>query len=67
MSASSYTTVEIVKTKCTFNDVLGNLYSVVTFHEMYNTAAIAAVDEAGARKRRTVAERALTTQNSGIT
>jgi len=65
---SSYTTVELVKAECTFNDMLGNLYSVVTFHEMYRTAAaaIAAVDEAGARKRRTAAERALTARNSGI-
>ena len=65
-SASSYTTVELVKAERMFDDVLGNLYSVVTFHEMYRTAAIAAVDEAGARKRRTAAEPVLTARNSGI-
>ena len=58
--------MELVKAECMFDDVLGNLYSVVTFHEMYRTAAIAAVNEAGARKRRTAAERVLTARNSGI-
>jgi NAD(P) transhydrogenase len=58
--------VELVKAERMFDDVLGNLYSVVTFHEMYRTAAIAAVDEAGARKRRTAAEPVLTARNSGI-
>jgi hypothetical protein len=58
--------VELVKAKCMFNDALGNLYSVVTFHKMYRTAAIAAVDEAGAKKRRNAAEQALIARNSGI-
>ena len=55
-SASSYTMVELVKAECTFNNGLGNLFLVVTFREMYRTAAIAAVDEAGARNRRTMVE-----------
>ncbi len=58
--------MELVKAERTINDVLGNLYSAVTFHEMYRIAAMAAVDEAGARKRRAAAGRALTARNSGI-
>ena len=44
--------MELVKAERTIDDVLSNLYSAVTFHEMYRIAAMAAVDEAGARKRR---------------
>jgi NAD(P) transhydrogenase len=58
--------MELVKAERTIDDVLGNLYSAVTFHEMYRIAAMAAVDEAGARKRRAAAGRALTARNSGI-
>lgn len=57
--------MELIKSKRTINDVLSNLYSAVTFHEMYKIAALAAVDEAGARKRRAAAGRALTTRNKG--
>mmetsp|Transcript_9221 Transcript_9221/g.20187 ORF Transcript_9221/g.20187 Transcript_9221/m.20187 type:complete len:613 (+) Transcript_9221:83-1921(+) len=58
--------MELVKAKRTIDDVLGNLYSAVTFHEMYRIAAMAAVDEAGARKRRAAAGRAVTARNRGI-
>ena len=58
--------MEPVKAECTVDDILDNLYSAVTFHEMYRIAALACVDEAGARKRRAAAGRALTARNSGI-
>jgi len=58
--------MELVKAKRTIDDVLSNLYSAVTFHEMYRIAAMAAVDEAGARQRRRAAGRALATRNKGI-
>ena len=58
--------MELVKAERTVDDILGNLYSAVTFHEMYRIAALACVDEAGARKRRAAAGRALTARNSGI-
>ncbi len=58
--------MELVKSKRTIDEVLGNLYSAVTFHEMYRIAAMAAVDESGARKRRAAAGRALTARNSGV-
>ena len=58
--------MELVKSKRTIDDVLGNLYSAVTFHEMYRIAAMAAVDESGARKRRAAAGRALTARKSGV-
>ena len=57
--------MELVKSERTIDDVLSNLYSAVTFHEMYRIAALAAVDEAGARKRRAAAGRALSVRNSG--
>jgi len=55
--------MELVKAQRTIDDILGNLYSAVTFHEMYRIAAMAAVDEAGARKRRAAAGRALQERN----
>ena len=58
--------MELIKSKRTIDDVLSNLYSAVTFHEMYRIAAMAAVDEVGARKRRAAAGRALTARNSGV-
>jgi len=57
--------MELVKSKRTIDDVLSNLYSAVTFHEMYRIAALATVDEAGARKRRAAAGRALAARNRG--
>ncbi len=58
--------MELVKAERTIDDVLGNLYSAVTFHEMYRIAAMAAVDQAGARKRRAAAGKALTARNRGL-
>jgi len=57
--------MELVKAQRTIDDVLSNLYSAVTFHEMYRIAAMAAVDEKGARKRRAAAGRALAIRNNG--
>ncbi|KAL7482420.1 hypothetical protein ACHAW6_008095 [Cyclotella cf. meneghiniana] len=57
--------MELVKSKRTIDDVLSNLYSAVTFHEMYRIAALATVDEAGARKRRAAAGRALAARIRG--
>jgi len=57
--------MELVKSKRTIDDILSNLYSAVTFHEMYRIAAMAAVDEAGARKRRAAAGRALAARIRG--
>lgn len=57
--------MELVKSKRTIDDILSNLYSAVTFHEMYRIAAMAAVDEAGARQRRAAAGRALAARNRG--
>ena len=57
--------MELVKSKRTIDDILSNLYSAVTFHEMYRIAALAAVDQAGARKRRAAAGRALAARNRG--
>ncbi|KAL9189856.1 hypothetical protein ACHAXT_009531 [Thalassiosira profunda] len=59
--------MELVKAQRTIDDVLSNLYSAVTFHEMYRIAAMAAVDEVGARKRRAAAGRALTARMRGST
>jgi len=36
--------------------MLSNRYSAVTFHETYHIAVIAAINEAGARRRRATAE-----------
>ena len=57
--------MELVKAQRTIDDVLSNLYSAVTFHEMYRIAAMAAVDEVGARKRRAAAGRALSARMRG--
>jgi len=58
--------MELVKTERTIDDVLSNLYSAVTFHEMYRIAAMASVDEAGARKKRAAAGKALMVRNRGL-
>lgn len=57
--------MELVKAERTVDDVLSNLYSAVTFHELYRTAAMAAVDQKGARKRRAAVGRALSKRNRG--
>lgn len=51
--------MELVKGRRTVEDIAGTIYSAVTFHEMYKIAAQAALDQAGARKRRAAAGRAL--------
>ena len=51
--------MELVKSKRTVYDLINTLYSAVTFHEMYRIAAMAGLDEAGARKRRAAAGKAL--------
>lgn len=51
--------MELVKSKRTVYDLTSTLYSAVTFHEMYRIAAMAGLDEAGARKRRAAAGKAL--------
>ncbi|KAL7450626.1 hypothetical protein ACHAWC_002514 [Mediolabrus comicus] len=57
--------MELVKAERTIDDILKNLYSAVTFHEMYRIAALAAVDGAGARKRRAEIGKALAKRNRG--
>mmetsp|Transcript_32360 Transcript_32360/g.67862 ORF Transcript_32360/g.67862 Transcript_32360/m.67862 type:complete len:619 (+) Transcript_32360:400-2256(+) len=59
--------MELVKAERTIEDVLTNLYSAVTFHEMYRIAALAAEDPVGARKRRAAAGKALVRRNRGDT
>jgi len=59
--------MELVKAERTIDDILSNLYSAVTFHEMYRIAAMAAVDPTGARKRRAAVGRALAERNRGNT
>ncbi|KAL7568880.1 hypothetical protein ACA910_015530 [Epithemia clementina (nom. ined.)] len=44
--------MELVKGQRTLQDLLGSLYSAVTYHEMYRIAAQNCLDEVGARKRR---------------
>ena len=51
--------MELVRGRRTVTDLAGTLYSAVTFHEMYKIAAQAALDQAGARKRRAAAGAAL--------
>ena len=51
--------MEIVKAQRTIQDLNRSLYSAVTFHELFKIAAQAALDEAGARKRRRAAGAAL--------
>ena len=58
--------MELVKAERTIEDVLSNLYSAVTFHEMYKIAAMAAMDPAGARKRRAAAGKSLAQRNRGL-
>lgn len=55
--------MELVKSRRTVRELTSSLYSAVTFHEMYRIAAQAALDEAGARKRRAAAGAALAKRN----
>ena len=56
--------MELVKSGRTVQQLATQaIFSAVTFHEMYKIAAQAALDEAGARRRRAAAGRALTQRN----
>jgi hypothetical protein len=55
--------MELVKGRRTIFDLTTSLFSAVTYHEMYRIAAQAALDEAGARKRRAAAGKALAERN----
>jgi len=55
--------MELVKARRTVGDVTKELYSAVTYHEMYRIAARAAIDVKGARKRRAAAGTALAARN----
>lgn len=55
--------MELIKAKRTIADVNNSLYAAVTYHEMYRIAAQAALDEAGARKRRAAAGAAVAARN----
>jgi NAD(P) transhydrogenase len=55
--------MELVKGRRTIMDLTDSMFSAVTFHEMYKIAAQAALDEAGARKRRAAAGQALAKRN----
>jgi NAD(P) transhydrogenase len=55
--------MELVKGKRTIYELSQAIFSAVTFHEMYKIAAQAALDEAGARKRRAAAGKALAKRN----
>jgi NAD(P) transhydrogenase len=58
--------MELVKGRRTVLDLTDSLYSAVTFHEMYRIAAQAALDQAGARKRRAAAGLALAKRNRQV-
>lgn len=55
--------MELVRAHRTVHDVINNLFSAVTYHEMYRIAALAAIDPNGARKRRAAAGAALAARN----
>merc|ERR1712238_641099 len=55
--------MELVRAKRTITDLIKNLYSAVTFHELYRIAAMAGLDESTARKRRAAAGIALSRRN----
>lgn len=58
--------MELVKAKRTVSDVVNNLFSAVTYHEMYRIAALAVIDKAGSRKRRAAAGAALAARNRSL-
>ena len=58
--------MQLVKSRQTIEEVRNSVYSAVTFHELYKIAAEAAFDEAGARKRRAAAGKALAQRNREI-
>jgi len=58
--------MELVKSQRTVKQISQAIFSAVTFHEMYKIAAQAALDEAGARRRRAAAGRALAQRNREV-
>jgi hypothetical protein len=55
--------MELIKGRRTITDLQTSLFSAVTYHEMYHIAAQAALDEPGARKRRSAAGKAVAKRN----
>eukprot|EP00590_Aulacoseira_subarctica_P005257 CAMPEP_0172415300 /NCGR_PEP_ID=MMETSP1064-20121228/1737_1 /TAXON_ID=202472 /ORGANISM="Aulacoseira subarctica , Strain CCAP 1002/5" /LENGTH=605 /DNA_ID=CAMNT_0013152237 /DNA_START=90 /DNA_END=1907 /DNA_ORIENTATION=+ len=55
--------MELVRSKRTLTEVAKNMYSAVTFHELYRIAAVNALDEGTARKRRAAIGSALAAGN----
>jgi NAD(P) transhydrogenase len=58
--------MELVKGRRTIVELSQGMFSAVTFHEMYRIAALAALDEAGARSRRAAAGKALAQRNRAV-
>lgn len=58
--------MELVKGRRTIVELSQAMFSAVTFHEMYRIAAQAGLDEAGARKRRAAAGKALAKRNREV-
>jgi NAD(P) transhydrogenase len=58
--------MELVRGQRTVQELSQTMFSAVTFHEMYKIAAQAALDEAGARRRRAAAGKALAERNRRI-
>lgn len=55
--------MELVRSSSTLQEVTTQVYTAVTFHELYKIAALAGMDEAAARKRRAAAGKALSRMN----
>jgi len=55
--------MELVRGKRTLGDVVNNLYSAVTYHELYRIAAMAGLDQSAARTRRAAVGKALAARN----
>lgn len=66
LMSSSFSLQELVKGQQTIQELSQAMFSAVTFHEMYKIAAQAGLDEAGARKRRSEAGKALAKRNRSI-
>lgn len=58
--------MELVKGRRTIMEISQAMFSAVTFHEMYRIAALAGLDEAGARSRRAAAGKALAKRNREV-
>ena len=57
--------MELVKAQRTVTELSQDIFSAVTFHELYRIAAASCLDEAGARARRAAVGRALAQRNRG--